>query len=134
MKRVDMRKIYICEIVRQSKVDVEKEQIVVYGKTFDAIKNVTWTYEHINEWGLFIKTLLGYKHILTGVTYSTPASDTGGQRVVNTSNIEKFAQAERNLAIHFVQKNQSYNLNMLEIEYLEERINNERNSVEEDEK
>ena len=124
MRSVDMRRLYVCEIVKQSAIDAgcsgDKNSTRV------ASINNGWHYERDNEYGLFIKTPCGYKHILTGVTYKTPSRETVNQRVVDPASIKEFVESENKLAMFFSKRNKSYSLGFIEIAYIEHRINEEK--------
>ena len=70
MRKFDMRKLHVCEIVKQSRIDacgVGDKNAQVEVST-----NNGWNYERNNEFGLFIKTPWGYKNVLNCVTYKKP--------------------------------------------------------------
>lgn len=124
MRRVDMRKLHVCEIVKQSRIDAcgvgDKNAQVV------ASTNNGWNYERNNEFGLFIKTPCGYKHVVTGVTYKTPSRETIDQKVVDPESIKEFVESEKRLAMFFYKRNKSYYLNYIEAAYIVLRINEEK--------
>ena len=124
MRRVDMRKLYVCEIVKQVAVDSGSEM-----NQNDAgvdLANNAWSYERNSEYGLFLKTVGGYKRIIFGVTYKMPSSETVGENVIDPESVEEFVKAEKKLAEFFVNRNKSYSLDFIEAAYIEHRINEER--------
>ena len=129
MNTVDMRKIYILEIVKQTKVNkyIDTQSLTFWPK---ASVSYHWNYEQTGNFGLFVKTMGGFKHILTNTIYPLPSKNTGLNYVVNPDNITLFVQEEGSLANHLYVKNKSYKLSMDEIEHLEERINKERSDRE----
>lgn len=126
MRRVDMRKLCVCEIVKQVAVDGGSE--INQNDTEVESANNGWSYERNNEYGLFLKTDCGYKRVVYGVTYKIPSSETIGENVVDPKSVEEFVKAERNLAKFFFNRNKSYSLGFIEAAYIEHRINEERQS------
>ena len=129
MKKVDIRKIYICEILKQTGVRKIQDNNIVLGHD----PYYVWDYEDQSQLGLFTRTLGGYKHILTDTIYPKPSKRTGNKHVINPDNIEEFVKMERALASHLVEKHQSYNMDISIIKTLEERINNDKKYLEENE-
>ena len=129
MKNVDIRKIYICEILKQTAVRKIKDNNIVLGHD----PYYVWDYEDQSQLGLFTRTLGGYKHILTGTIYPKPSKRTGNKHVINPDNIEEFVKRERALASHLIEKYQSYDMDRSVIKALEERINSDAKYIEENE-
>lgn len=124
MRRVDMRKLYVCEIVKQSRIDTG-ESVDKNVQSVNLINN-GWNYERDNEYGLFVKTVHGYKHVLTGAIYKLPSRETVDQRVIDPASVEEFVKAEKNLAMFFAKRNKSYGLDFIEVAYAEHRMNEEK--------
>lgn len=129
MKKVDIRKIYICEILKQTGVRKIQDNNIVFGHD----PYYVWDYEDQSQLGLFTRTLGGYKHILTDTIYPKPSKRTGNKHVINPDNIEEFVKMERALASHLVEKYQSYDMDISVIKTLEERINSDKKYLEENE-
>lgn len=131
-KTFDIRKIYVCKIQEVSNLFLKKidghEYIYHRGIKIPAEPETRRFYE-LNEndisYGLFIKGLTAYKHILTGSKYklATNASVNIGEQVVNPNEIELFVKRERALASHLIEKYQSYDMDISVIKALEEEIN-----------
>ena len=136
MKKVDIRKIYVCEIQKindhyQEKTDEDDiayimGRAVVVGKK---IRNFYSTDENDISYGLFVKGLTGYKHILTGAKYKVGAGlcPSIGEHIINPDNIELLSKRERELVSHLIAKYQSYEMDFSVIKALEERINDDHN-------
>lgn len=124
MRRADMRKLYVCEIVKQVTVGSDSE--MNQNDTRVDLTNNAWSYERNSKYGLFLKTVGGYKRITFGVTYKLPSSETVGEEVVDPESVEEFVKAEKKLAEFFFNRNKSYSLDFIEAAYIEHRINEER--------
>ena len=115
MKRFDIRKIYVCEIMKQG--PVREIQRGLGG-------HYTWNYEEDdNSYGLFVRGLGGYKHILTDTIYKEPSRNTGNQHVINPRTIELLVKKERALASHLIGKYKTFYMERGIIELLENRVN-----------
>jgi len=124
MKKVDIRNIYECEILKQTKVIKIQDNNIVFGHD----PYYSWTYEEDqSQLGLFVRVLGGYKHIVTDTIYPKPSKKTGNKHVINPDNIERFVIKERELANHLIEKYQSYDMDIGVIKALEERINDDHN-------
>ena len=133
MNKVDIRKIYVCKIAKQSAVAYDSQgTISVCGKTYELEANHRWGYDE-PQYGLFVKARLGfvYKHILTGAVYPIADSSTGGKYVIVPGTTEKLIQKERELCNHLISKYKTYDLYIDAIQTLEERINEEAKFIEE---
>ena len=119
-----MRKLYVCEIVKQ--VAVGSGGKMNQNDTGVGLVNNAWSYERNSEYGLFLKTTCGYKRIIFGVTYKMPSSETLGEDVIDPESVEEFVKAEKKLATFFFNRNKSYALDFIEAAYIEHRINEER--------
>ena len=119
MKKTDIRNIYVCEILKQSKV--EEHDDYYWGTSY------TWGYEKDSTMGLFVRALGGYKHILTDTIYPKPSNKTGNKYVINPDNMEKLTTHQRELCSHIINENKSFYIDSDTIKYLEDRINNEKN-------
>ena len=136
MKKVDIRKIYVGEIAKQSKVSYEKNNVTVLGKNYEYQTNHSWTYESDIYYGLFKKVLYGlnvaYKHILTDTTYFEANYASGNHYVVIPESIEKLTQKEVEFCSHLISKNKSFNIDIDQIQNIEEHINEEHKCSKED--
>lgn len=123
-KSYDIRNIYVATVAKQSKV----RQIGTYKKALflvvAEIANCDWDFSD-EKIGLFVKTIGGYKHILTDTIYKIPTCKTGGQYVIKPDEIHELCKYDRNLAKHFITKNNSYRVTLDQISYMEDRFNNE---------
>lgn len=122
----DVRNIYVGTIAKQTKV----KEYVNYGDFstgFLTERDYKWDYEKLNEIGLFVKTINGYKHILTGAVYKTPTRKTGNQYVVLDDSLTELSKYAKNIVAHLIQNNNSSKLTVKQIAYLENRFNNELN-------
>ena len=92
-KEFDIREIYVAIVVNQTQVRTE----VVDPTDWLSDENWVWEYETLNidnmPKKLFIKTLTGYKHILTDTIYKKSSHKTGGQIVIDRNNIYEFTKA-----------------------------------------
>lgn len=140
MKKIDIRKIYVCEIMKISDIYSVKtdEDDVAYllGRAISTGKKTQIFYETEDNnvsFGLFIKGITGYKHILTGVKYKLASSPliSVGEQVLNPDNIELLTKRERVLASHLIDKYQSFDMDISVIKALEERINRNAKYIEE---
>ena len=97
------------------------------------IYSYDWNYFDDEKLGLFVKTVGGYKHILTGVTYNLANRKTGLQFVIKPDTLYEVCKYDRNLAKHIITKNNSYRVTLDQINYMEDRFNNDINeNLEED--
>ena len=142
MKKVDIRKIYVCQIqvvtnLFEEKTD-EDEIVCLQGRRLVVGKKTQGFYE-LDEnnvsYGLFAKGLTGYRHILTGSKYrdATNSSITVGEHVINPKYIELLTKKERNICAHVIRKYGSYDIDMDVIKALEDRINDDLKCEEEEE-
>lgn len=123
----DVRTIYVGTIAKQTEV----KEYVNYGDFstgFLTERDYKWDYEKDNKIGLFVKTINGYMHILTGALFKTPTRRTGNQHVVLKDSLTELAKYDTNIVKHFVQKNNSYRISLEQIDYLENRFNDELNA------
>ena len=142
MKSIDIRKIYVCEIEKINDLYQEKTdeddiaslmgRIVVLGKK---VKNFYSTDENDVSYGLFVKGLTGYKHILTGAKYKVGAGlcPSIGEHIINPDNIELLSKRERELVSHLIAKYKSFDMDYSVIKALEDHINNNAEFIVEDE-
>lgn len=79
------------------------------------------------SYGLFVKGISGYIHILTDSKYkeATNSSVSVGEHVINPKYTELLTKKERALASHLIEKYQSYYMDLSIIKALEERINSD---------
>ena len=121
MKKVDIRKVFVCEILKQTDViKMEDDRLVMGHDTY-----YKWDYEKESQLGLFVKTPLGYKHIVTDVVYPMPSKRTGNKHVINPKNIERLVVRERARSSLIIGKYRSYNIDVGVYAVLEELINEE---------
>ena len=142
MKKVDIRKIYVCQIqvvtnLFEEKTD-EDEIVCLQGRRLVVGKKTQGFYElgeNNVSYGLFAKGLKGYRHILTGSKYidATNSSITVGEHVINPKYIELLTKKERNICAHVIRKYGSYDMDMDVIKALEDRINDDLKCEEEEE-
>lgn len=128
MKKVDIRKIYICEIVKQG--TVQKVSNEHSGLNYNS--NFKWNYEKRGEYGLFTLALGAYRHILTDTIYPRASYKTGNKVVIMPDNIKLFVREERVLAAHLIDKYKSYYMDPSVIQALEERINSDAKYIDEE--
>ena len=131
MKTVDIRKIYVGEILKQTEVRTKLDWNAWDG-IFGPEKSICWDYEKDTQLGLFVRVLGGYKHILTDTIYPKPSKRTGNKYVINPENIEELVKCERELCTHLKDKYQSYNMDISVIKAIEDRLNNNSRHAEED--
>ena len=129
MKKIDIRKIYVGEILKQNEVYQKQRQDDII---FFAYTSYVWDYEKESQLGLFVRVLGWYKHILTDTIYPKPSKRTGNKHVINPNNIEELVKKERALTSHLVNKYQSYYMDTSVIQALEERINSDAKYIEEE--
>lgn len=142
MKKVDIRKIYVCQIVKLNDVYYKKtdEDDVSYlmGRRI-VLGKLTKRFYEIDQqdisFGLFVKSLTGYKHILTGTKYKLGYSEfaSAGEYVINPENIELLTKKERNICVHVIRKYGSYDMDIDVIKALEDRINDNLECYDEEE-
>ncbi len=149
MKKIDIRKIYICELRQLKDIDLIgfKEEVVTYtgGKilmpVYDKIPQYIFRFEKGKRLGLFMQTISGYKHILTEVKYNLPepSKEYIGKQVINPYKIVKFTEQKPELASILFNEYQSYKIGVDTINEIENKINhktsdNKRNKEEIEEK
>ena len=117
-----MTKIYVATIAKQGKVRtyVKREA----GFLYRDIYSYDWDYSD-EKIGLFVKTIGGYKHILTGTTYNIANRKSGLQFVIKSDTLHEVCKYDRNLTKRFITKNNSYRVTLDQINYMEDRFNNE---------
>lgn len=119
MKKIDIRKIYVGEILKQTSVKKITDNNVVLGHD----PYYVWNYENFSQIGLFYKTLSGYKHILTDTIYPKPSKRTGRKYVINPENVEELVKCERTLCSNLVNKYHSYLVDYDVVKSIEDKIN-----------
>lgn len=139
MNKIDIRKIYVCQIEKVTDLydqQTDEDDVayllgrpVIVGKK---TKHFYSTDDQDVSLGLFIKTIAGYKHILTGTKYRLAGSAfmSVGEHVINPNSIELFTKRDRALASHLVDKYQSFDMDISVIKALEVRIINNTNYLE----
>lgn len=142
MKKFDIRKIYVCKIQEISNLfekQTDENEFIYHRGTKIYVGARTRKFYELNKnnisYGLFMKGLTDYKHILTGTKYKLASNDSVniGERVINPNEIELFTKREQDLASHLVVKYQSYDIDMSVIKELEERINSDAKYMEKNE-
>ncbi|MFQ6724387.1 MAG: hypothetical protein ACLRFE_03550 [Clostridia bacterium] len=98
-KKYDARKIYVCAIGFQNRVE---EHVTEYYLGNEI--NYNWDYSGLRL-ALCEKTLLGYKHILTGKTYRPASHKTEGKLVIKKSPITPWLEYDRRIADVFSKNN-----------------------------
>jgi hypothetical protein len=121
MKKVDIRKVYVGEILKQGEVTKIQDNNIVLGHD----PYYVWNYDDETQLGLFVRVLGGWKHILTDTIYQKLSKRTGNKHVINPDYIEEFVKTERVLANHIINKYKTFYMDMDVIKALEERINEE---------
>lgn len=123
MRKVDLRKVYVCEILKQTEVVKTKRRFKARNR--DLLCH--WGYEGESRFGLFEKTAMGYKHVLTEVLYSKPSKRTGNQYVINPNNIQEYMKANLKFATRLVNHFESFEMDMRVVEILEDKLNEDKN-------
>ena len=118
----DIRNIYVATIAKQGRVRelVQREA----GFLFRDIYTYDWDYSD-EKLGLFVKTIGGYKHILTGTIYKVANRKTGSEFVVEPEEIHEVCKYDKNLAKFLITNNKSYRITLNQINYMEDRFNSE---------
>ena len=121
-KEFDIRDMYVAIVVKQTQVRME----VVDPTDLLSDENWVWEYETLNVDNmpkkLFIKTLTGYKHILTDTIYKKSSHKTGGQIVINRNKIYEFTKACPDIT-KFLQQNNKHKVPLSWVEMIERSIN-----------
>ena len=132
MKTFDIRKIYVCQIQEVNNLFEEQtdedDYASIMGRRLAVGKKIRRYYEldeRVVHYGLFVKGMTGYKHILTGTKYRLAGNVFMriGEHVINPDNIQLFTKRERALASHLVDKYKSFDIDIGVIKALEYRIN-----------
>ena len=124
MKTVDIRNIYVCEILKQTET-YEKQSQSTLDLLFFKENSYDWIYKKPTQskFGLFTRTLGGYKHILTDTIYPKPSKRTVNKYVINPDNIEKLVKREEDICSSLINKHKSFYMNTDVIKTLEDRLN-----------
>ena len=122
MKKIDIRKVYVCEILKQNEV-YKKQSQNTWDVVFFQDTSYVWDYEDQSQLGLFVKTPVGYKHIVTDTVYPLPSKRTGNKHVINPKSIEKLVIKERARCSHIIARYRSYNIGTDVYAVIEECIN-----------
>ena len=137
MKKVDIRKIYVCQMAKQTEVESETKIIRHFGYPIEYKTNHIWDYEDDKRYGLFVQSRAGfkkvYKHILTDTVYFEADCTTGGHYVIIPESVERLTQKENELCSYLIRKRLSFNMDLDVISTIEERINNDAKYLAEDE-
>ena len=135
MKGIDIRKIYICQLAEQSKMNSKSQVHPSWRQSNEPKIKPTLNYIGEPKYGLFKKVLHGfgyaYKHLLTDEIYLVAGNSLGGQVVIIPESIEKLTYKETKLCTHLVGKYNSFVMDMSVIGELEEKFNKDVNSAEE---
>lgn len=138
MKILDIRKVYVCQIQVVNNLfeqQTDEDEIICLNGRRLAIGKKTQRFYELDEtniqYGLFVKGLTGYKHILTGTKYkeATNPSIEIGEHVINPKYTELLVKRERALASYAINKYQSYDIDISGIQAIEERINTAKHLV-----
>ncbi|MBQ7798457.1 MAG: hypothetical protein IJ371_04970 [Clostridia bacterium] len=138
MKTFDIRKIYVCQIQVVNNLfeeQTDEDEIVCLNGRRLAIGKKTQRFYELDEsdiyYGLFVKGLTGYKHILTGTKYkeATNPSITIGEHVINPKYTELLAKRERALVSYAINQCKTYDMDISAIQEIEERINTPKHLV-----
>ena len=112
----NINNLYVGLIAQQSGVTIpQKEDFYFFGE----VPNYTWTYSPV-KMGIFIKTIRGYKHVLSGTYYRIAGKMTGNKTVIAKNNIQPFTQFDSELTLALT-KHKQLHLNTYQIKKLEER-------------
>ena len=131
-KKYDLRKVLVCEIRKQSPMKLDLGVIKTWADLNDCVDNAKIRFEEDFYYGLFLKTLTGYKHIMTDIKYSLASQNTAGEIVLVPDQIVELAKLEPALISHLIGK-YGYNVDKEVICYLENRINTDFKSNENEE-
>ena len=129
MKKVDIRKIYVGKIAKQSEVSGKINDVRFLGQTYKVLTNPNWEYDNNGQYGLFVKVPLyigfktAYKHILTGNPYFKADECSGGHEVIIPESLEKLTDKEEELCGYLIRKRLSFNMDIDTIKSIEDRIN-----------
>lgn len=140
-KKYDIRDLYVATIAKQGDVKGYIKKIKCYTSIlkqmyYENVQCYDWDYSD-EKLGIFIPEksscgrIIGYKHILTDTIYYLPIKYTGGQYVIKPNEIHELCKYDKELAKHFIMKNKSYRVKLDQIDYMEDRFNND-NKVEDE--
>ena len=126
MKTVDIRKVLVGSIAKQSKVS----RVVESPNLPCSISCPTWDYDKGSAHkGLFIRVLGGFKHISTGKIYPKATRFTGGKTVINPESIKGFAQKHPSVIARLFEIQRSYHVSVDAIKEVEQTLFSENNSL-----
>ena len=134
-KKYDIRNLYVATIAKQGDVKEHVRQLRCYSRLlrreyYEDEKTYDWGYSD-EKLGIFVAEIsgcgriIGYKHILTDTVYYFPTKCSGGQYVTKPNETYELCKYDKDLAKHFIMKNKSYKVNLEQINYMEDRFNNE---------
>ena len=140
MKTYDIRDIYVCQIAtitqRYESKTFREDEPYVFGGGRNILNNDTeWFYildEDNARWGLFLKGIAKYKHILTGTKYQLANSffSEVGEEVINPENVEELMQKEPSLCAYLIDKKKSFKISIRDVAAFEKFLNNSSNNLE----
>ena len=121
-KEFDIRDLYVGIVVKQTQVRTE----AVDPTDWLSDENWVWEYETLEGDNMpkkiFIKTLTGYKHILTDTIYKKSSHKTGGQIVIDRNKIHEFTKVCPDIT-KFLIKNNKTKVPISWVEMIERSIN-----------
>lgn len=114
-KNYNVKDLYVGYIALQSGVTIPfREEPFIFGEKPD----YTWTCKQ-TQFGFFVKTIKGFKHVLTNKYYPVASYRTGHKLVI--TDIKKFTQFEKRFCDSLISSGSK--LDKERIELLEERYN-----------
>lgn len=129
MKKIDIRKIYVCQTAKQSTVTFDKVSDPKMEKYYQYKTKPTWGYEGDVKYGLFRKVLqglnVGYRHLLTGKVFLEASLKTGNQYVVIPESIELLMQKDVELCENLISKYDSFNIDTTVVSSIENKLNSD---------
>ncbi len=135
-KKYDIRNLYVATIAKQGEVrEYVAERKTYYSRLtketwHEDIKNYNWDYSD-EKVGIFVEVesrcgrIVGYKHVLTDTIYYFPTRCSSGQYVLKPHEVHELCKYNKDIAKHFIAKNGSYRITREQINYLEDRFNDE---------
>ena len=114
IEKYDIRKIYIGYVSKH--IDIVKDE---YDETISYYKYDT----DDTKIGLFVRSLLGFKHILTGKTYKIASKFSLHKVVIERDRIFDFILYDKKMSRTILQQTKSYELTLEQIEQIEKGLN-----------
>lgn len=119
MRFTDIRDIYICNIIERKENDDQEN---------DSQDNIQYDGKYL---GLFVRSLGGYKHILTGLQYYKSTSLRKDNHIIDSNSIELLIKKEKDICVDYVDMYQSCFVDNTFIVNLENKLNNKKNFFDE---